>query len=610
MGWSVGGRVRSAAGSALAAAAIFGAATVFRVSVTDDGVSLWHPQAAITLLVLVVGGARRAPLVVAARVAAAMIVADTDRPFLELLFIVAAVVLPYVAAAAAVRRWFRVSIRRAGLRDVCWTLGLCGIAAPILAGTAWLASRVVIGDLPEGTPLWRSWLAFVVGDAVAILGLVPGTLIGLAHAHRLRTRGVRFRVAAAVEAAVTTAAIVGTFVLAVHATYDLDVPLLYLTFVPMLWVALRHGLSGTAAAALVGTVTTVTLLHTRDVGPTAALQVQAFLVVVLGATYGVGAEVSDRRRAEAATRTAEIRFRSAFDRSIIGMALIGIEPHNMGRFLQVNDALSTMLGRSPEELMRLTVAELTHPDDHIVGREALGTLEDGNETVELAKRYLHADGHEIWCRVRAGVVTDHAGRLLYSVSQIEDVTFERLRLQRLSYEASHDRLTRLLNRFGFGEQTRDMDLQSSWTPLLYIDLDLFKLVNDTLGHAAGDDVLVAVADRLRESVRTGDLVGRMGGDEFVVLAAGTFTTEIAARAAALTLAERIDHRLTGLDAIAGGLPVAASVGITVGPPGSTLDDLLRDADHEMLKNKQARRSARPNEIDGPEHADDRATAAT
>jgi diguanylate cyclase (GGDEF)-like protein/PAS domain S-box-containing protein len=582
-------RLRPMVGQASAALAIFVGAWMFQLSTTDGGVALWHPMTAITLLVLVVGGVRWAPVVLVAHLLATLLIVDADSAFLELVLVVPVVVLPYVAVAAVVRRWFRLSIRRAGLREVCWTLGLCGIATPIVAGSAWLASQAVIGRLPDDVSLWRPWLSFVVGDAVAVLGLVPGALVALALVGRWRAKRSRLRVAAVVETVTMLAVIVGTCVLAVHVSYDRGPSIFYVLFAPFLWVALRHGLIGTAAAASVGTITVVVLMHSRNVTATDALEVQAFLTLLLAATFGVGAEVSDRRRAEAATRDAETRFHSAFDRSTIGMALIGAEPHNAGLLIQVNEALGHILGYAPADLVGRNIRELSRPEDHPVGWQAFRKLAAGSETAELTKRYLHADGHEIWCRVRAGAVTDDSGRIIYSISHIEDVTLERLQLQRLSYEAAHDPLTRLLNRFGLGEHAGELDLTSSWTPILYIDLDRFKLVNDNFGHAAGDDVLVAVADRLRASVRDGDIVARMGGDEFVVLAAGTFRNELAARAIAFTLANRISDQLDDLDAVAGGLPIAASVGVTVGRPGSSLDDLLRAADDAMFTNKQQRR---------------------
>ena len=212
-------------------------------------------------------------------------------------------------------------------------------------------------------------------------------------------------------------------------------------------------------------------------------------------------------------------FRVAFDSAPIGVALVAPD----GRYLKVNDALCRMLGYGCEELLALSFADVTHPDDlaaTLARKDRQLRGEPGQTRIE--KRYLRSDGETIWVAVSSTMVGDANRVPLYSVAQIEDITDRKRIEEELRYLADHDQLTGLLNRRRLNEElgralldiTQDPDRRAA---LLLLDIDEFKLVNDTLGHAAGDDVLRAVAQAVRSSVRTSDTVGRLGGDEFAVV---------------------------------------------------------------------------------------------
>ena len=212
-------------------------------------------------------------------------------------------------------------------------------------------------------------------------------------------------------------------------------------------------------------------------------------------------------------------FRVAFDSAPIGVALVAPD----GRYLKVNDALCRMLGYGCEELLALSFADVTHPDDlaaTLARKDKQLRGEPGQTRIE--KRYLRSGGETIWVAVSSTMVGDANRVPLYSVAQIEDITDRKRIEEEFRYLADHDQLTGLLNRRRLNEElgralldiTQDPDRRAA---LLLLDIDEFKLVNDTLGHAAGDDVLRAVAQAVRSSVRTSDTVGRLGGDEFAVV---------------------------------------------------------------------------------------------
>jgi diguanylate cyclase (GGDEF)-like protein/PAS domain S-box-containing protein len=263
----------------------------------------------------------------------------------------------------------------------------------------------------------------------------------------------------------------------------------------------------------------------------------------------VSRDVTEQRLAERAGREAERRFEIAFDRAPIGMALIGVD----GGVERLNAALATITGRSAAQLSALRHEELLHPDDEDLAAEAFASLlADDDMATEL--RIVHADGHPVWVSLRATIVRDDEGTPVHVLVQVQDITERRSLEDQLRHLADHDALTGLLNRRGMDRALaqhvalgRRYGAQGA---LLVLDLDGFKAVNDSLGHAAGDELIVTCARALRNRLRETDVLGRLGGDEFAVLLPAGGEEE------ALTVAEKI----VGIIREVGG--VTASVGVT------------------------------------------------
>jgi diguanylate cyclase (GGDEF)-like protein/PAS domain S-box-containing protein len=299
-----------------------------------------------------------------------------------------------------------------------------------------------------------------------------------------------------------------------------------------------------------------------------------------GAIEGIVAvtrDVTEQRLAERAGREAEQRFEIAFDRAPIGMALIGVG----GSVERVNAALTSITGRSSDELAALRHEELLHPDDEDVAAEAFATLlaDDGMAT-EL--RIVHADGHPVWVSLRATIVRDDDGTPVHVLVQVQDVT-ERRRLEdQLRHLADHDPLTGLLNRRGIDRALAQHVARGrrygAEGALLVLDLDGFKTVNDSLGHAAGDELIVTCANALQNRLRETDILGRLGGDEFAVLlpAEGEDEAIIVAEAIVKVIREE-----TG---------VTASVGVTPFGDEPTTTSALDRADMAMYAAKHAGRN--------------------
>ncbi|WP_373307081.1 putative bifunctional diguanylate cyclase/phosphodiesterase [Streptomyces longisporoflavus] len=257
----------------------------------------------------------------------------------------------------------------------------------------------------------------------------------------------------------------------------------------------------------------------------------------------------------------------------------------------VSPAAAGVYGREAEDLMGSELASLMHPEDlgrvvHEVRRFlAANPVEEPTTRIEC--RFKSGDGE--WLNVES-TVNRHQGGLIFNS---RDVT-ERVRLQaQLQHNAEHDPLTDLPNRALFtrrvGQALTGRRVTDRGTAVLFIDLDGFKAVNDTIGHQAGDELLIQAARRLQEAVRSGDCAARLGGDEFAALIVGDGTRDQAAREQHIyELADRLRITLSQPYAIDGNdVRVAASIGVAFAEPGLGAGELLRNADLAMYRAKAA-----------------------
>jgi diguanylate cyclase (GGDEF)-like protein/PAS domain S-box-containing protein len=225
--------------------------------------------------------------------------------------------------------------------------------------------------------------------------------------------------------------------------------------------------------------------------------------------------VDARRQAEQALSVSQARFQAVFSEAAIGIALID----DQQRIADANQALGDLLGRGPEGLAGHSLDEYAHPRDAEAVRSAVAGLFTGAPTpVQLERRFTGRDGALVWGRMTLTTIEAPAGHQ-YAVAMIEDSTERRLLEARLEYQAWHDPLTGLANRDLLLKRLDEtLSGKTGAVGLCYLDLDGFTADNDSYGHETGDGVLVAVAQRLDLALRrTGCLVARTGGDEFVIL---------------------------------------------------------------------------------------------
>jgi diguanylate cyclase (GGDEF)-like protein/PAS domain S-box-containing protein len=300
-------------------------------------------------------------------------------------------------------------------------------------------------------------------------------------------------------------------------------------------------------------------------------------------------DVTARRALEAERAEALEMFERSFAAAPIGKALVAPD----GRFIKVNSALCDLLDRDETTLRNLAFQELTHPDDLAADLDLLDEVARGRrESYRIEKRYRRPDGSIVWALLAVSVVRNGDGEPRFYISQLEDITERKNALHEMERMATTDTLTGLPNRLLLMDRLRhaiDQGRRGGWlVGVIFVDLDHFKEVNDTLGHDAGDELLRQTASRLAHAAQPGDTTTRLGGDEFVVLCEQvTNLDEVTA------IADNFRAELSRPFTVFGhDLHISASIGITTGSNG-TAESLLREADRAMYAAKRDR----PNRID-------------
>jgi diguanylate cyclase (GGDEF)-like protein/PAS domain S-box-containing protein len=305
----------------------------------------------------------------------------------------------------------------------------------------------------------------------------------------------------------------------------------------------------------------------------------------VGTVDDVSAEVAARN--EMALREAEYRVLAEHSGDCLSR-------HDLdGRYLYCSPSSEGMLGYRPEDLVGRTAAEigLVHPDDAGPVRVVKESIVDGQQaTATRAWRALRPDGTARWVETALRAVPDAHGNPYQVVAVTRDISARKDAENRLAHQALHDSLTGLPNRALFRDRLEHALARAERHPggvaVLFVDLDRFKLINDSFGHAAGDRLLCDVAARLRRTLRPADTIARFGGDELTVLC-----EDLDGQAGARTIAQRIADLFEDPFAVEDGEAfLQASIGIALAGNGATPEDLIRDADAAMYRAKDRGRA--------------------
>jgi diguanylate cyclase (GGDEF)-like protein/PAS domain S-box-containing protein len=308
--------------------------------------------------------------------------------------------------------------------------------------------------------------------------------------------------------------------------------------------------------------------------------------------------ISEQERISRALQESEAHFRGSFDYAAIGMALVSTS----GRWLRVNNSLCELVGYTEEELLAKTFPDLTHPDDLDHNLAYVEQLLAGVIlSCQMEKRYLHKNGHVVWVLLSASLVRDAQGEPLHFLTQIQDITERKRAEDALKSLSLVDELTGLYNRRGFLAFAEHYYNQARRAHkrlmVFYADLDGMKQINDTYGHKEGDAALARTANILRGTFRDSDVIARIGGDEFTILATGA--SDDNAENICARLQENIrqfnlqgEHRFH--------LSLSIGVAYFSANCAFSIEELMTQADDAMYRNKRRKKLLNAAEPDGSE----------
>ena len=297
----------------------------------------------------------------------------------------------------------------------------------------------------------------------------------------------------------------------------------------------------------------------------------------------IAVDVTERRIAEERLRENEERYRLLFERNLAGVFRSTID----GRILEVNEALAHIFGYEREEILSQTSYSL------YFGREErqrlMARLREQKTLSNIEMRMRRKDGSPVWVLENMNLLGLGEDGIIEGT--IIDITARKAAQEQVEYQAYHDVLTGLPNRLLFRDRISVALAHARRSrravAVMFLDLDQFKLVNDTLGHTVGDGLLQAAAERLVRCVRADDTVARMGGDEFTIL-----LSDLPDARAASTVAQKIlDSISQPIEVDGHELFITTSVGISIFPDdGMDPETLLKNADRAMYRAKEAGRN--------------------
>ena len=511
--------------------------------------------------------------------------AGTGVPILTALGIALGNSLEAAVGVFLLRRLAHFSPALLRMRDLLALILLGALLNSAVAATIGTVS-LYLSDLLSAEKYWHAWNAWLAGDAMGILIVAPVLLCWLERPLPSYDREQWLEL------------IVLTLLLWLLCVYVLpgnggagqpSLPFPQLLFPPLIWIAIRFGVRETATALLL--VSGVAIWETSlGIGPFARetlmqslVFMHGFLMVLAFTTLLLAASNEERKHAWERLRLVSNAIESTADGVMI--------TDKQCQIVSVNKAFSVITGYSTEEVLGRTprILQSGRHDDEFYRQMWRELDRTGHWQGEIWNRRKDGAAYPEWLAI--STVRDQRGKPSHYVAVFTDISQRKESEQRLDFLAHHDALTQLANRTLFHDWLHETLLRArrheSSVGLLFIDLDHFKPINDTLGHLVGDHLLQEVAKRISACVRESDMIARLGGDEFTVLLDDLADREdaaVTARKILATLAE--PFHISGHE-----LRISASIGIACYPSdGQDAETLLRNADTAMYRAKEGGRN--------------------
>jgi diguanylate cyclase (GGDEF)-like protein/PAS domain S-box-containing protein len=560
-----------------------------------EGAPPWYLPVGLSLALLLCAGRRYLPVVFIASMIAAVV--NYHRPILSWCGIPGsiAIYLGYAVGSTLLRGKWRIDLRLRTLADV-WRYIVISFGAAVFSAVSGMLTLLGDGRIHRSEAL-RTTIEWWVSDALAIIAFTPFVLVYVApFVSRCLSSRSRFRISTDWIARFSATEILEltaqsgfvAFTIWLVFGYAPAIPYqpLYLLFVPVIWAAVRRGLPGavlTTFAICVG-MTFAAWITQAHRGSLPRLQL-AMLALGLTALY-LGAVVTEGKKIERAIRESEKRYRLLFERNLAGVFRSTLA----GKVLECNQAAACMFGYdSPEEILGLPATNLyTSTSD----REAfLTALKFEGSVTNHEMKLRRKNGDSAWVMLNVTLVEDDCGIPNIVEGTLIDITKRKIAEERVQSLAYYDALTGLPNRIllrdRLSKALATARRQNNKVALLFVDLDRFKIINDSLGHAVGDLLLQDIARRLNSIAREQDTVARLGGDEFLIVLANVKDIPGAAIAA-----ERFMDAMTAEFAIQDHpLSISCSIGISVFPDhGVDSETLIKHADAAMYSAKESGRN--------------------
>jgi len=360
----------------------------------------------------------------------------------------------------------------------------------------------------------------------------------------------------------------------------------YLCFLVLIAICLRNGVVGAVIGNAITAAGVFLAGYFITYRPGNIVEIEYFLITLAMTGLVLGAVVTENKDSEKALIAAESRYRQMVEQSLVVIYIR--TAGKTGSVLYISPQIEGLTGYPQAEWVEdINLWEkILHPDDRELYQSQLKHMAETSQPSASEYRLIARKGQVVWVRDEAVLARDEKGRPRFWQGVLHDITDRKYREEALWAQSTQDSMTGLHSRAFFdAELARLQNSRLFPISIVMMDMDGLKMVNDSRGHAAGDELLHQTGLLLRGSFRSEDILARIGGDEFAILLPETDTVE------ANVIISRLKTNLAGYNHSHAELPISISIGVATGEKGATLDIILKQADEIMYRQKPWRRKA-------------------